>query len=153
MESGKEKLSANSLFCLWAHKFSNRTMLSWVLNYMDSCILELPCSWYIHTSTSLGWFREIFCFFVLCILILKIIFYTLLVLMLHGKLEHLPTWWILWFLAKNNCSYLKVLIRFWGKLQWVKGLLPAEERTCSFWLLLILEYAYFIDFLISCYKT
>lgn len=35
----------------------------------------------------------------------------------------------------------------------VKGLLPVEERTCSFLFLLIHECAYFIDFLISAYKT
>lgn len=28
-----------------------------------------------------------------------------------------------------------------------------KNLTCSFWFLLILEYAHFIDFLISCYKT
>lgn len=109
MESGKEEPSANSLFCLWAHKFSNRTMLSWVLNYMDSCVLELPCSWYIHPSTSLGWFHERFCFFVLCILILKSM----------------------------------------GQRARATG---RKNLTCSFWFLLVLECAYFIDFQIFCYK-
>lgn len=44
MESGKKTLSASRLFCLWAHKFSNRPVLSWVLNYTDSCVFKLPYS-------------------------------------------------------------------------------------------------------------
>lgn len=117
----QENISPSSLFCLWAHEFSNRTMLSWVLNYTDSCILELPCSWYIHTTILLGWF-----------------FACVMTPMVSSKKYRL--------ISESAHQILR-------QIAMDQSTLPAEEISCSFWFLWILEHVFFMDFLISCYKS
>ena len=155
MESRKEKLFANSLFCLWSLKFSNRTVLSCVLSCTDSCVLELPYSCCICTSLSLSWFNERFCFFVLCTLIF------LISLLYHfGPHVAWKTWTFSCMMTPVISSQKYLLIsesahQILRQIAMGQNALASGRKNliCSFWFLLILEYAYFIDFLISCYKT